>query len=191
MVSVVQVSRGEEPPGRTEVALRGAVEGFRQTRSAHGVMAIEQDWAVLLQVRDRPPLDELREQSRPHHRGTRHLPRRVSRSGGRHRRAPDLSRRRVDLVRAGTRGGSCGPSAAPPEGHGRLRDTLRCFLDNAGSIPRTADALRLHRTSLYYRPRQIREITGLDLDNGADRLVLHMGLRVEELLARAGEEAPI
>ncbi|GAA2386644.1 helix-turn-helix domain-containing protein [Streptomyces coeruleofuscus] len=84
-------------------------------------------------------------------------------------------------------------AARPGPGSGRcpLRDTPRCFLDNAGSIPRTADALRLHRTSLYYRLRQIREITGLDLDNGADRLVLHMGLRVEELLARAGEEAPI
>ncbi len=41
------------------------MEGFRQTRSAHGVMAIEQDRAVLLQVRDRPPgPDGLREQSR-------------------------------------------------------------------------------------------------------------------------------
>nr|WP_244206758.1 PucR family transcriptional regulator [Streptomyces swartbergensis] len=85
------------------------------------------------------------------------------------------------------------PLRALAEAHGgaRLRDTLRCFLDNAGSIPRTADAPQLHRTSLYYRLRQIREITGLDLDNGADRLVLYMGLRVEDLLATPGEQARV
>ncbi|MER6361736.1 helix-turn-helix domain-containing protein [Kitasatospora sp. NPDC001527] len=65
----------------------------------------------------------------------------------------------------------------------RLEATLRCFLDHAGSIPRTAEALEIHRTSLYYRLRQIQEITGLDLDNGADRITLHLGLRVRELLA--------
>ncbi|GHB65665.1 transcriptional regulator [Streptomyces viridiviolaceus] len=64
----------------------------------------------------------------------------------------------------------------------RLEDTLRCFLENAGSIPRTAEALGIHRTSLYYRLRQVQEITGLDLDNGGDRLVLHLGLRIRALL---------
>ncbi|MGW3464972.1 helix-turn-helix domain-containing protein, partial [Streptomyces olivaceoviridis] len=61
-------------------------------------------------------------------------------------------------------------------------DTLRCFLEHAGSIPRTAEALQIHRTSLYYRLRQIQEFTGLDLDSGGDRLVLHLGLRTLELL---------
>ncbi|WP_037861455.1 PucR family transcriptional regulator [Streptomyces sp. NRRL S-340] len=65
----------------------------------------------------------------------------------------------------------------------RLEETLTCFLDHAGSIPRTAEALQIHRTSLYYRLRQIQEITGLDLDNGGDRLVLHLGLRMRALLA--------
>lgn len=71
------------------------------------------------------------------------------------------------------------------EAHGddRLRDTLRCYLEHAGSIPKTAEALRLHRTSLYYRLRQIQEITGLDLDDGGHRLTLHLGLRIEELLS--------
>ncbi|WP_225826528.1 PucR family transcriptional regulator [Streptomyces naphthomycinicus] len=64
----------------------------------------------------------------------------------------------------------------------RLAETLRCFLEHAGSIPRTAEALQIHRTSLYYRLRQIQEITGLDLDSGGDRLVLHLGLRTRELL---------
>ncbi|MEQ3553716.1 helix-turn-helix domain-containing protein [Pseudonocardia nematodicida] len=62
----------------------------------------------------------------------------------------------------------------------RLRETLRVFLDEAGSVPRAARALHLHRTSLHYRLRRIREITGLDLDDGRDRLLLHMQLRLEE-----------
>lgn len=68
-------------------------------------------------------------------------------------------------------------------GRHRLESTLRCFLDHAGSIPRTAEALRIHRTSLYYRLRRIQDITGLDLDNGADRITLHLGLRIHELLS--------
>jgi sugar diacid utilization regulator len=63
----------------------------------------------------------------------------------------------------------------------RLCATLRCFLDNAGSVPRTAAALHLHRTSLYYRLGQIRDITGLDLDDGRNRLLLHLGLRLADL----------
>ncbi|MFJ4974715.1 PucR family transcriptional regulator [Streptomyces coeruleorubidus] len=230
VVSVVQVARGEEPPGRTEVALRGAVEGFRHTRSAHGVMSVEQDRAVLLQVRDRPPgPDELRGQSR---RIIEELGTFLDASaapvvgiGGPRAGLADAwtsyeqalvavrAARRLPHLKGLGDWAELGefavllqlpeyalnasllpqPLRALAEAHGgaRLRDTLRCFLDNAGSVPRTADALRLHRTTLYYRLRRIREITGLDLDSGADRLVLHMGLRVEELLARAGEEARV
>ncbi|MFH8791045.1 PucR family transcriptional regulator [Streptomyces sp. NPDC017941] len=72
------------------------------------------------------------------------------------------------------------------QGGDRLRDTLRCFLQHAGSIPRTADTLGIHRTSLYYRLRQIQDITGLDLDDGAHRLTLHLGLRIEELIGPDG-----
>ncbi|WP_433801250.1 PucR family transcriptional regulator [Actinomycetospora sp. CA-084318] len=68
----------------------------------------------------------------------------------------------------------------------RLRTTLEVFLDLAGSVPRTAERLHLHRTSLYYRLRQIAEITGTDLDDGHDRLVLHQGLRALELLEGRG-----
>jgi hypothetical protein len=63
----------------------------------------------------------------------------------------------------------------------RLLETARTYLDMAGSAPRTANALHLHRTSLYYRLRQIQDITGLDLDDGRDRLLLHLGLRLAEL----------
>ncbi|MFD0440296.1 PucR family transcriptional regulator [Streptomyces chartreusis] len=64
----------------------------------------------------------------------------------------------------------------------RLAETLKAFLDHGGSIPRTAEALHLHRTSLYYRLDQIRSITGADLDDGRDRLLLHMGLLACDLV---------
>ncbi|MFF3910104.1 PucR family transcriptional regulator [Streptomyces sp. NPDC001848] len=70
----------------------------------------------------------------------------------------------------------------------KLEETLRCFLEHAGSIPRTAEALQIHRTSLYYRLRQIQEVTGLDLDSGGDRLVLHLGLRIRELLEAQADQ---
>jgi DNA-binding PucR family transcriptional regulator len=227
VVSVIQVSRSQEPPGQIEVALRGAVEGFLQTRSAHGIMAIEQDRAILLQVRDRPPgPDELGEQSR---RVIDALGTFLDASaapvvgiGGCQAGLADVwtsyeqalvavrAARRLPALKGVGDWEELGEFAVLlqlPEhalneslipkplrtlteasGDPRLRDTLRCFLENAGSIPRTADALQLHRTSLYYRLRQIQEITGLDLDNGADRLILHMGLRIEELLASRTED---
>lgn len=66
--------------------------------------------------------------------------------------------------------------------HGWLVDTLESYLDHAGSAPRTAAALHIHRTSLYYRLDRIRESTGLDLDNGENRLTLHLGIRLLRLV---------
>ncbi|MCW2757210.1 MAG: PucR family transcriptional regulator [Nocardioidaceae bacterium] len=65
---------------------------------------------------------------------------------------------------------------------GRMAETLQAFLDHAGSVPATAEALHVHRTTLYYRLDKIRESTGLDLDDGHTRLVLHLGLELRTLL---------
>jgi hypothetical protein len=65
---------------------------------------------------------------------------------------------------------------------GRSVETVQAFLDHAGSAPDTADALHVHRTTLYYRLERISEATGLDLDDGRTRLVLHLGLRLREIL---------
>ena len=71
---------------------------------------------------------------------------------------------------------------APPARKGaRLVETLRTYLDAGGSVPRTAETLHLHRTSLYYRLEQIREITGLDIDDGRNRLLLHLSLLLADL----------
>ncbi len=42
---------------------------------------------------------------------------------------------------------------------------------------RTAAELGIHRQTLYYRLSRVEQLTGLDLDDGEDRLLLHMGLK--------------
>jgi hypothetical protein len=59
---------------------------------------------------------------------------------------------------------------------GLLTRTVRAYLDHAGNGPAAAASLHIHRTTLYYRLRQVRELTGLDLDDGRIRLALHLGL---------------
>ncbi|MEU6931428.1 helix-turn-helix domain-containing protein [Streptomyces sp. NPDC046374] len=224
LVTVVQLRSGTELVRQSEAALWGALEGFRRTRSAQGLIAIGQERATLLQLRDRPPLpDEVTAQSA---RILGELRTFLAPSadpvigvGGRHPRPYDAhtsyeqalvaarAARRLPALRSAGDWERLGelavllqipehalnaslvpkPLRTLTEAHGgdRLRDTLRSFLEHAGSIPRTAETLGIHRTSLYYRLRQIQEITGLDLDDGAHRLALHLGLRIEELLAPA------
>ena len=59
--------------------------------------------------------------------------------------------------------------------------TLETYLDLAGSAVETAKALRLHRTSLYYRLQRVAELTGTDLRDGDDRLALHLSLKLARL----------
>lgn len=59
---------------------------------------------------------------------------------------------------------------------GTLTDSLRAYLDHACLAPAAADALHIHRTTLYYRLGRISDLTGLDLTDGRTRLVLHLGL---------------
>ena len=59
--------------------------------------------------------------------------------------------------------------------------TLEAYLDLAGSAKRTASKLRLHRATLYYRLRKVEEITGVDLEDGNDRLALHLSLKLARL----------
>lgn len=59
--------------------------------------------------------------------------------------------------------------------------TLETYLDLAGDARATSDRLSIHRTSLYYRLNRIQEITGVDLADGADRLSVHLGLKIARL----------
>ncbi len=62
-----------------------------------------------------------------------------------------------------------------------LVETLETYLDLACDAKATADALSLHRATLYYRINRIEEITGARLKTGEDRLALHLGLRLARL----------
>jgi hypothetical protein len=59
-----------------------------------------------------------------------------------------------------------------------LATTLATFLEAGGAIKATAAQLNLHRSGLYYRLRRIEELTGLHLDQGDDRLLAHVAVRL-------------
>ncbi|WP_344070095.1 helix-turn-helix domain-containing protein, partial [Streptomyces crystallinus] len=65
--------------------------------------------------------------------------------------------------------------------HTELARTAEVFLDCAGQAGRTAAALGIHRQTLYYRLSRVEQLTGLDLDAGEDRLLLHMALKASRL----------
>ncbi|MFJ4839091.1 PucR family transcriptional regulator [Streptomyces sp. NPDC088746] len=67
------------------------------------------------------------------------------------------------------------PLLTPP--HAELARTAEVFLDLAGQASRTATELGIHRQTLYYRLARVQQLTGLDLNDGEDRLLLHMALK--------------
>ncbi|MFI1199679.1 helix-turn-helix domain-containing protein [Streptomyces sp. BHT-5-2] len=75
------------------------------------------------------------------------------------------------------------PTVAPllTPAHAELARTAEAFLDCAGQAGRTAQHLGIHRQTLYYRLGRVEKLTGLDLDEGADRLLLHMALKASRL----------
>ena len=58
--------------------------------------------------------------------------------------------------------------------------TLRTFLRKERDIPQTSKAMIIHRTTLIYRLKRIRDITGLDLDDPDQRLYLQLSLKLLE-----------
>lgn len=65
--------------------------------------------------------------------------------------------------------------------HQELARTAEVYLDRAGQAGRTAAELGIHRQTLYYRLSRVEQLTGLDLDDGEDRLLLHMALKGSRL----------
>lgn len=62
----------------------------------------------------------------------------------------------------------------------RYFETLRAWLRLERDIPKTADALIIHRTTLIYRLKKITALTGLDLEDPDRRLYLLLSLRLLE-----------
>nr|WP_229909189.1 helix-turn-helix domain-containing protein [Streptomyces flavofungini] len=65
--------------------------------------------------------------------------------------------------------------------HRELARTAEVFLDRAGQAGRAAAELGIHRQTLYYRLSRVEQLTKLDLDEGEDRLLLHMILKASRL----------
>ncbi|MFF2026022.1 PucR family transcriptional regulator [Streptomyces sp. NPDC058171] len=65
--------------------------------------------------------------------------------------------------------------------HRELARTAEVYLDRAGQAGRAAAELGVHRQTLYYRLSRVEQLTGLDLDDGEDRLLLHMALKAARL----------
>jgi Sugar diacid utilization regulator len=73
--------------------------------------------------------------------------------------------------------------AAPAKGlTGELARTVEVYLDHAGHARETAEALGVHRQTLYYRLGRAEHLTGLDLADGEHRLLLHLGLKAAPLI---------
>ena len=75
---------------------------------------------------------------------------------------------------------------APIERLGKARSqtairTLATFLDEQGSIARTAERLHLHRNAVAYRMRRITDLLGVDLDDPDQRLALQLACRARLL----------
>jgi sugar diacid utilization regulator len=59
---------------------------------------------------------------------------------------------------------------------------VRSYLANAGNVVKTSAELHLHRTTVYYRLGRFHETTGLDLDDGDTRLMLHLWFRMQSFV---------
>ncbi|MFF4550302.1 PucR family transcriptional regulator [Streptomyces sp. NPDC001435] len=81
----------------------------------------------------------------------------------------------TSLPAEATRDRAVAPLLTPA--HQELARTAEVYLDRAGQAGRTAAELGIHRQTLYYRLSRVEQLTGLDLDDGEDRLLLHMALK--------------
>jgi PucR family transcriptional regulator, purine catabolism regulatory protein len=70
---------------------------------------------------------------------------------------------------------------------GDLVRTLNGFFDANGNLAKAANDLDVHRNTLVYRLERIKELTGLDLEDADNRLILHLALKIQRVLATLPE----
>ena len=56
----------------------------------------------------------------------------------------------------------------------QLTETLRVFSEKGQNVTQAADALFVHRTTLFRRLQQIREMTGIHLEDQKEMLALQL-----------------
>jgi purine catabolism regulator len=61
--------------------------------------------------------------------------------------------------------------------------TLTGFFEANGNLAQAAKDLDVHRNTLVYRLERIAELTELDLDDADNRLILHLALKIQRVLA--------
>lgn len=66
---------------------------------------------------------------------------------------------------------------------GDLIRTLNGFFEANGNLAKAATDLDVHRNTLVYRLDRISELTGLDLNDADNRLILNLALKVQRVLA--------
>lgn len=67
-----------------------------------------------------------------------------------------------------------------------LSETLRMFLEKRQNVTQAAEALFIHRTTLFRRLNQVKELTGLDFDNDDVMFELQLSYRILEEGQRSG-----
>ncbi|MGW4336740.1 PucR family transcriptional regulator [Rhodococcus koreensis] len=65
--------------------------------------------------------------------------------------------------------------------NGILLETAEAYLDHGGDRSATAEALYIHRSTLYYRLSQVQKLTHLDLADGRNRLALHLAIKLQRI----------
>ncbi len=70
---------------------------------------------------------------------------------------------------------------------GDLVRTLNGFFHANGNLQKAASDLDVHRNTLVYRLERIRELTGFDLEDADNRLILHLALKIQRVLATLPE----
>ncbi|MEB3327732.1 MAG: helix-turn-helix domain-containing protein [Candidatus Sericytochromatia bacterium] len=63
-----------------------------------------------------------------------------------------------------------------------LVKTIAAFLACNGNLTETSTRLFIHRNTLKYRLERIRDITQIDLDDAENRLMLHLGLKMNQVI---------
>jgi purine catabolism regulator len=63
-----------------------------------------------------------------------------------------------------------------------LVKTIAAFLECNGNLTETSNKLFIHRNTLKYRLERIRDITQIDLDDSENRLMLHLGLKMNQVI---------
>ena len=61
--------------------------------------------------------------------------------------------------------------------------TLSGFFEANGNLAKAAQALDVHRNTLVYRLERIAELTKMDLNDSDNRLILHLALKTQRVLA--------